>query len=339
MKYFYNSFIVTGVGLTIAFILGLTTNVGVSPIGVAFTFIYITMLLAVLEVSLSFDNAVKNAVILKQMDEIWQKRFILWGIPIAVFGMRFLFPIMIVMIASGQGLFQTFDMAMNDPKAYHDSLEHSINYIYAFGGSFLMMVALEFFFDSERKEYWINIIENNTIMKKSSNIPSIEITITLVIGLVLTYFTKDYGVSLAFFTGALLYTLISMVDQIFSSNGVKNGLVGFLYLEVLDASFSFDGVIGAFALSTDIFIIMIGLGIGAMFVRSLTLLFVHNDTLDEYKYLEHGAHYAIAALSVIMLTKIFVEIPEMVTGTIGVGFIAIAFISSVLEKRCNLEKK
>ncbi|HIO95776.1 MAG TPA: DUF475 domain-containing protein [Campylobacterales bacterium] len=101
-------------------------------------------------------------------------------------------------------------------------------------------------------------------------------------------------------------------------------MMGFLYLEVLDASFSFDGVIGAFALSGDIFIIMIGLGIGAMFVRSLTLYMLEKKTLTEYRYLEHGAHYAILALAVIMLSKIFIHINEVIVGTVGISFIAVA---------------
>jgi len=94
---------------------------------------YIVALLAMLEVSLSFDNAVVNAKILETMEEKWQKRFITWGIPVAVFGMRFLFPIMIVAIASGMGLFETFDIALNEPLKYKDILESVDKLIYAFG--------------------------------------------------------------------------------------------------------------------------------------------------------------------------------------------------------------
>jgi hypothetical protein len=312
-----------------AFGIGFYTSGDVNPIKMGLMTLYITGLLAILEVSLSFDNAVKNAAVLKHMEPKWQDRFLIWGLPIAVFGMRFVFPILIVMIASGTGMTETFMMAIENPKEYHEILESSINYIYAFGGAFLLMVALEFFFDEEKEDHWFNIIENNKFMKKASTIPAIEITVSLFIGVLLTYFTKDYNISIAYYVGIILYTLLSMIDDAFSGETVKNGLVGLLYLEVLDASFSFDGVIGAFALSTNIFIIMLGLGIGAMFVRSLTLLFVHNGTLDEYKYLEHGAHYAIASLAIIMFIKMFIEIPEVITGTIGIGFIGIAFYSSI----------
>ena len=71
-----------------------------------------------LEISLSFDNAVVNAKILETMEPVWQQRFITYGIPIAVFGMRFLFPIIIVAVAGGMGIIDTFDMAVNNPAEY-----------------------------------------------------------------------------------------------------------------------------------------------------------------------------------------------------------------------------
>jgi hypothetical protein len=116
---------------------------------------------------------------------------------------------------------------------------------------------------------------------------------------------------------------------------VRSGLASFLYLEVLDASFSFDGVIGAFALSNNLFIIALGLGIGAMFVRSLTVMLVDKGTLSEYRYLEHGAFWAIIALSIIMLTSAYerVEVPETVTGLIGAVLIGLSLWSSVRQNR------
>ena len=114
----------------------------------------------------------------------------------------------------------------------------------------------------------------------------------------------------------------------------------FLYLEVLDASFSFDGVVGAFAITSDPIIIAIGLGVGAMFIRSLTVFLVRKGTLSEYVYLEHGALWAIGALAVLLLITIEYEVPEVVTGLIGVGFIGAAFISSVVRnKRVGGEPK
>jgi uncharacterized protein len=114
----------------------------------------------------------------------------------------------------------------------------------------------------------------------------------------------------------------------------KAGFFLFLYLEVLDAAFSFDGVIGAFAITTDPILIALGLGlIGAMFVRSLTVFLVRKGTLADYVYLEHGAHWAIGALAVILLVGIGYHVDEIVTGLIGVAFIGAAFLSSIMRNR------
>ena len=293
---------------------------------------YITGLLAILEISLSFDNAVVNAKVLETMEPKWQKRFIIFGIPIAVFGMRFLFPVVIVSIASGMGIFETFNIAIDDPEQYHSTLQSVEKLIYAFGGSFLLMVFLDFLFDDERETKWIKIIENSTTIDKLNKVNNIELIVSISIGLVIVYLTKDYAISLAYFGGVLLHSFIASLDDLLSTNGVRSGIMGLLYLEVLDASFSFDGVIGAFALSSDIFIIMIGLGIGAMFVRSLTIYFVEKKTLTEFKYLEHGANYAIVALSFVMFYKIFGHINEVLVGTIGIVFIGLSAWHSVKEK-------
>ncbi len=313
--------VITVIGLFIAFYLG-----GMNAI-------YITSLLAILEISLSFDNAVVNAKVLSTMEPVWQKRFITFGIPIAVFGMRFLFPIAIVAIVGSMGMFDTLDLAINNPKDYHHMLESSKELIFAFGGSFLLMVFLDFFFDEGRDDKWIEILENNVTINKIGKIENIELIIAIGFGLLLTNITNNVSIALAYFSGIFLHSIIASLDDILSTDGVRSGLMGFLYLEVLDASFSFDGVIGAFALSSDIFIIMIGLGIGAMFVRSLTIYFVEKKTLKSFIYLEHGAHYAILALSIVMFIKIFTEVSELLVGTIGIFFIGVSLYHSIRDKK------
>lgn len=118
-----------------------------------------------------------------------------------------------------------------------------------------------------------------------------------------------------------------------ASTLTRNGIMGFLYLEVMDASFSFDGVIGAFALTNDIVIIMIGLAVGAWFVRSLTVYLVKEGTLDEYEYLEHGAMYAIGALAFLMLFGMTHHVPEIVSGLAGAVFIGASVMSSISKKQ------
>jgi len=116
-------------------------------------------------------------------------------------------------------------------------------------------------------------------------------------------------------------------------NLAKLGLFTFLYLEVLDASFSFDGVVGAFAITDMIFVIALGLGIGACYIRALTVYLVRKGTLAEYVYLEHGAHWAIGALAVLLFITIRHNVPDLVTGLIGVGFIGAALVSSIVRNR------
>lgn len=320
MKYFYSSFILTILGLVAAYFLG------------GFVAVYICILLIILEVSLSFDNAVVNARILRHMSQVWQRRFIIYGIPIAVFGMRFLFPILIVSIASDMGMLQTLNLALNNPDEYHHALHSNKNQIYIFGGGFLLMVFLSFFFE-EKETKWIRLLEDNHLIKTLSKSQNITLFIAILTGIILIMLTQNSTYAIAYFSAIVLHLGLGMFDEIFSTSGIKSGIMGFLYLEVLDASFSFDGVIGAFAMSQDIFIIMIGLGIGAMFVRSLTIYMVRKKILESFIYLEHGAHYAILALAVIMFIKIFYEVSEIITGTASMLFIALALIHSVLKRR------
>ena len=321
MEHFRISIVVTIIGFIWAYYLG------------DLAALYIVLLLAILEISLSFDNAVVNAKVLETMTPLWQKRFILYGIPIAVFGMRFLFPLIIVAVAGGYGIGEVFNLALHNHEKYKLILHKVNDLIYAFGGAFLFMVFLDFLFDENREVKWIKPLESNWFIHKIAQAEHTEIIIALVVGLFLTATFNSASVALAYFTGVLLHSVLITVDELMNSNGVRNGLVGLLYLEVLDASFSFDGVIGAFALSSDIFIIMIGLGIGAIFVRSLTLHMVEKKTLDEYRYLEHGAHYAILALALLMFIKMFTDINDLIVGTVGIFFIIISVLHSIIEKR------
>jgi len=316
MRYFYVSFLIALVGLAVSFFID------------GFSAVYLTAILAILEVSLSFDNAVVNAKILQGMDKVWEKRFLTWGMVIAVFGMRFVFPILIVAVAANMGIMQTLDIAIHDPHTYHKVLQNSENLIYAFGGAFLWLVFTDFLF--EKKEVrWIKPVERYA--EKMGRVNNISLIVATVIGIVIIYDSKSYEIAIAYLLGMLSYSILNGINDAFATEGAKNGLMGFLYLEVLDASFSFDGVIGAFAITGNIFIIMLGLGIGAMFVRSLTIWMVEKGVLNEYKYLEHGAHYAIGVLAVIMLLKIFMHVGEVLTGTIGLGLLAVAFLHSKYE--------
>ena len=304
--------------------------------------LWICAVLAVLEVSLSFDNAAVNASILKDMDPVWQQRFLTWGIAIAVFGMRIVFPILIVMVAASLGPIDAVRLALSDPAEYQRIVSDAHIGLMGFGGAFLGMVALKFFFDPDKDLNWLAVIESP--LSKVANIEAIAIGLVLLGTWATSTMLADADALtfiIAAIGGLLTYLAVEVVNHVLepptpsSGDVAKAGFGAFLYLEVLDASFSFDGVIGAFALTNNLIIIAIGLGIGAMFVRSMTIFLVRRGTMSEYRYLEHGAFYAILALSVIMYINTFAHIPEVITGLIGAVLIGLAFWSSVRANRAE----
>lgn len=297
-------------------------------------------ILIVLEVSLSFDNAVVNAGILKDMDPIWRHRFLTWGMLIAVFGMRVLFPLLIVAIIAGLGLWDVAHMALYDADTYAKHLESSHVQVAAFGGIFLLMVFLGFIFDDKKEIHWLGPAE--AWLAKMGNLEAIEIVFALVLlslSVSLLPQAQQAGALFAGIAGLVTFVVLESVNKAMEVSmdmtgaAARTGLVSFLYLEVLDASFSFDGVIGAFAITKDVVIIMLGLGIGALFVRSITISLVNHGTLSEYRYLDHGAHYAIGALATIMFLSMHVHVSELITGVIGLLFIGAGLWSSVRWNR------
>ena len=350
LKTFGWSFAVTVIALVVAFLYG-------GPEA-----LILCIILGILEISLSFDNAVVNARILERMNPFWQKMFLSVGIIIAVFGMRILFPLLIVGVTAGLNPLEAVSLAMEkgDPGApgtYGYLLNEAHPQIAAFGGMFLLMLFLDFIL-AQREIKWIKFLEIPL-----ARLGKLE-GASLIAGMTALAFAgavsgeKQGIVLFAGLLGMITYFLVNGLGSLFDVDQdgdidaadadlvVHSGPSGsaklagkaafmlFLYLEVIDASFSFDGVIGAFAITSDPIIIALGLGfIGAMFVRSLTVFLVRQGTLDEFKYLDHGAHWAIGALAVILLVTIVAPINEIITGLIGVVFIGAAFTGSILRNR------
>jgi hypothetical protein len=323
----------------------------------------IVAILAVLEISLSFDNAVVNATILRRMNPWWQGLFLTLGVLIAVFGMRLIFPVAVVSLTAHISPDQVFKLAIDHPSAYAAKLTAAHPAIASFGGIFLLMIFLDYMFDTERDIHWLAPIEK--ALAKLGRLDVLSTVVSLVALLVVaevgTPTGKTQQVLTAGVAGLAVYLAVRGLGDYFEEQGVgeededeevtaethdssgKRLAVGraafflFLYLELIDASFSFDGVVGAFAISQQIFVIATGLGIGAFYIRSLTVYLVRKGTLQEYIYLEHGAHWAIGALAIILGISIDHEIPEVVTGLIGVGFIGAAYFSSIAARRKRRE--
>ncbi|MGW2328159.1 DUF475 domain-containing protein [Streptomyces sp. NPDC001700] len=358
LKTFGWSFAVTALGLVAAVFYGGWTGFGIVAI------------LSILEISVSFDNAVVNAGILKKMNAFWQKIFLTIGILIAVFGMRLVFPVVIVAVSAQIGPIEAVRLALDDKEKYQQLVTDAHPSIAAFGGMFLLMIFLDFIFE-DREIKWLGWLERP--LAKLGKVDMLSACIALIVLLVtaMTFATnahqhggihvdKAETVLIAGIAGLITYMIVGGLSGYFENKleeeeereheaeeeAKKSGkqvpavvMAGkaaffmFLYLEVLDASFSFDGVIGAFAITNDIVLMALGLAIGAMYVRSLTVYLVRQGTLDDYAYLEHGAHYAIGALAVILLVTIQYEIHEVITGLVGVVLIAWSFVSSVQRNR------
>ncbi len=351
MKHFRFSIVFTIICLALSAYWGYShgINAGVSTMLNALA---ITAILAVMEVSLSFDNAVVNASVLKHWDPFWKMLFLTVGILVAVFGMRLIFPLLIVAVTADMGMVEVAKLALNDPKEYSERLLTHHAEISAFGGMFLLLVFLNFIFDDEKDTHWFQWLEKRSA--QIASVPAISVFLALIALLVMAANVDDQHrlvVTMAGIWGIVVYIGVQVIGNLLESSQeddedeaqgnaevaktiMKGGIGGFLYLEVLDASFSFDGVIGAFAITNDVVIIMLGLAIGAMFVRSMTIYLVEKGTLDAYVFLEHGAHYAIGALAIIMLgSGTGWHIPEIVTGLIGIVFIVWAIISSISYSR------
>lgn len=358
LKTFGWSFAVTALGLVAGLLYGGWTGLGVVAI------------LSILEISLSFDNAVVNAGILKKMNAFWQRIFLTVGVLIAVFGMRLVFPVVIVAISAKLGPIEAVDLALNDKTRYQELVTDAHASIAAFGGMFLLMIFLDFIFE-DRDIKWLGWLERP--LAKLGKVDMLSVCVSLIVLLIAAFTVAPHAhihggghvdktetVLLAGIAGLITYLVVGGLSGYFENKleedeereaeeeeeAARTGkgkpvilLAGraaffmFLYLEVLDASFSFDGVIGAFAITNDIVLMALGLGVGAMYVRSLTVYLVRQGTLDDYVYLEHGAHYAIGALAAILMITIQYQINEVITGLVGVVLIGLSFWSSVRRNR------
>ena len=335
-KHFTGSTIFAVVALGAAFVLGWGPQ-GSWTTGLAFLFT--ALMLGVLETSLSFDNAVVNARILITMSPFWRKMYLYVGMIISVFGMRILFPLIIVWAVGSLPFGEVLAMTWQNPQRFQDILVEQHVMIAGFGGAFLWMVFSRFFFDKEKDTHWVPFLE--PVMSRIGRIDSFPVIVTLAITYgVFSNLPEAHRMEflLAAILGLTLYLMVSGLGSVMKAEkavaGGAAGLGSFLFLEVQDASFSFDGVIGAFAITENLFIIALGLGIGAFFVRSMTVKLVDDETLGAFRYLEHGAFWAIGALAAIMYLGVLgVQIPEVVSGLVGLVIIGASYTASVVYNR------
>lgn len=317
--------------------------------GVGFSAFILTLILSVVELTFSFDNAIINAKVLKKLSKPWQTAFLTVGIIIAIFGMRVVFPVVIVMITADLSWSTVVDLALNHSHEYAHHLEKAHPSIAAFGGAFLLMLGLKYFMDDQKDVHWIQTIEK-PFRKFSHWLAAPAIVVVAILALTwLPANTHGSSTITAGLLGAGTYILIQSLTHLFTRlQGDRLNISGqtglaalstFLYLEILDASFSFDGVIGAFAITSNVILIAAGLGIGAIWVRSLTVYMVRHEVLGKYKFIEHGAHYTVLVLAILLLTSVIVEISDYIPGLLGIGIIGASIYASIRANRPTSTKK
>lgn len=345
ISYFYGFFAVWFVASLLLFLYG------------GFFALYQGTILSVLELSLSFDNAVVNATILATMALVWRKRFLFWGMIIAVFGVRFVFPIMIVYFSTSMGFIESFELAIKNPNEYEKIIESSHHIIMSFGGMFLLMLFLKFIFDENKDTHWVKYIEH--FATKLSKVGDIKALFVMFLMLLITYVAPNQVVMgdnmvqvnkleilVPMIIGVIAFYLLELLKGVVELKNSENeessevkvteltgGFISFIYLEIIDMSFSLDGVLGAFAITQNIIIIMLGLGIGAMAVRSLTIYMVEKEVVSKYIFLEHGAMWSIGLLALSMLVQIFHHLPAMLITTFAIVPIGLAFVHSIYKNK------
>ena len=300
----------------------------------------VTMLmLAGLEISMSFDNAVVNATILRHMNKFWRKMFLTVGMFIAVFGMRAFFPLVIISVSTGTSLLESGKIALFEHEQFQSIMVGAHMSIMGFGAAFLLMVGLNYFMQKEHETIWLPF--EKWFEKLPEGIVARIVVFWLVVSPVLlavysTHPSEFIGFTKSVLIGFASYIVLDVIKHFVGGGDIaalaaKHGVLAFLWLELIDASFSVDGVVGALALTNDPILIAIGCGlVGAMCVRDATVYLVETNKLDTYEYLEPGAMWAILALVSIMFVSSFgVEVPEVVAGGISIGIIITAVYCSI----------
>ncbi|MBU2632828.1 DUF475 domain-containing protein [Patescibacteria group bacterium] len=286
--------------------------------------------LILFEVITSIDNAVINAEVLSGMGQKARRWFLTWGIFFAVFVVRGMLPWAIVYLTiPSLGPIGALTATFSGGKEIADTIEHSSGVLLAMGGTFLIFLFFNWLF-MEPKNYGLR---GERFFHKQApwfyTIASIILTVLVWISFKnnpLVAFGTVLGSSIFFIThGFKQYAEIQ--EKNLTGKSAMSDISKVMYLEVIDTSFSIDGVIGAFAFTFAVPLIFLGNGIGAIVLRQLTIKNI--DKVKKYKYLKNGAMYSILFLGAIMLFEAFgVEIPPQTSPIITFTTIGYFFLKS-----------
>ncbi len=289
--------------------------------------------LIVFEVVSSVDNAIVNAHILKTMSQRWRKIFLFWGILTAVFVVRGLLPLIVVWLSVPEiGFMGALRSVVTSSPEVGRLLEERKGIILIGAGVFLLLIYLHWLFLEKKEPYFFP----DRLVKPNHGVWFFGFA-ALVLVLLLYLARNSYLLMLSAAMGnAIFFIMYGFREQAAKQEEMVHGrstdLSDFsklMYLEILDASFSFDGVMGAFAFTTSVPLIFLGNGVGAMVVRQLTVRGI--DRVSRYRWLKNGAMTSIGILGTFMILRSFgIHIPEYVPTITTVGLVGLTFWRSHL---------
>jgi len=315
------------------------------------TAVLVVAMLGLLEAALSFDSAALNAKVLAGMSLLWRRVFIAAGVLVAILGMRFVFPLLIVWAVSDHGFWTVVSMVVLDSLEFRVILRDQFVLVAGFGGAFLCMAFTQFFLDKGKQEHWIQWLERP--LGKLGQVRLVSVVATAAISHVFSQFipnAQEHAFLSAAMLGIVTHLLVEMMTAFVQSNwekiskeGARPGLPGLpaaldvtslTYLLLVGTSFSFSGVMGAFSFSSNLVIILLGLGLGVLFMQSFSLKLIAEAAPRTCTFLKHGVSWAKGVMSLgLYLQAAEWMVPEILIGTVGTGFIGSSVVSSLRQQR------
>jgi hypothetical protein len=290
--------------------------------------------LCLFEVISSIDNAIINGEVLHGMSKKARRWFLFWGIIIAVFLIRGILPLIIMWMANPSlGIMDLVKVLFSSDPNIMEAVEASAPILLVGGGTFLLFLFFHWLF-LEPKHYGLvgeDLIEKHGVWFFAV----ISVILSVIVWSSLKYnplmaFSAVIGSTAFFITHGFKQNAEEVEKKMLEKKTDMSDLSKILYLEVIDATFSIDGVLGAFAFTLSIPLILIGNGIGAIIVRQVTVANI--KSVKKYKYLKNGAMYSIFFLGLIMVLDSFgVHIPQWVSPVVTFVVLGYFFWKSVRE--------
>lgn len=302
------------------------------------TLILVVAGLCLFEVVTSIDNAIINAEVLTTMGERARRWFLLWGMLFAVFMIRGLLPWLIVWATVPElGFVDAFTATLRNDPAVAAAIETSAPVLLAGGGTFLVFLFFHWLFQEEKRYglFGERFFHRHGVWFYA--VVSILLAVIVWFALrprqhPLLAFGAVVGSTAFFITHGFKQNAEHAEREMIAGKGRLSDLSKIFYLEVIDATFSIDGVLGAFAFTLSVPLILLGNGLGAIAVRQLTISNI--ERVRKYVYLKNGAMYSVFFLGAIMLLDAFgIHVPSWVSPTVTFVAVGYFFVKSALRLR------